>query len=145
LIQAMRAVDTNVLARWVLGDDTAQVELATKALSEPVFVPLTVLLELGWVLHKALGFAREVAATMLEQVLDIETASVEHGEIARWAVGRFRSGADWGNMLHIAAASRDGTEFLTFDRRMPRRAGQECPLPVRVLCSGEPAIGRGDD
>lgn len=131
----MRSIDTNVLARWVLGDDPAQAPVAAAVLAEPVFVPLTVLLELGWVLHKALGFSRDVATDLLEQVLALDTAMIEHAALARWATTRFREGADWGDMLHLAASANDATEFVTFDRRLAHRAGADAPLPVAVLDS----------
>lgn len=134
----MRSIDTNVLARWVLGDHPVQSTLAANVLSQPVFVPLTVLLELGWVLYKALGLGRNVAAEMLEQVIDLETALVERGELARWAVARFRQGADWADMMHLAAASVDSIEFATFDRRLARHAGADSPVPV-CLVGGKPA------
>ena len=48
----MRAVDTNVLARYYLRDDPTQARLAGKILSAGgVFVPKTVILELEWVLR----------------------------------------------------------------------------------------------
>lgn len=43
----MRSLDTNVLARWVLGDDPAQAELAEGLLEQAVWVSHTVLIELG--------------------------------------------------------------------------------------------------
>ena len=48
----MRAVDTNILARYYLRDDAAQGRIATDLLSAgDVFVPKTVILELEWVLR----------------------------------------------------------------------------------------------
>lgn len=48
----MRAVDTNVLARYYLRDDAAQARVADRILSDgDVFVPKTVVLELEWVLR----------------------------------------------------------------------------------------------
>ena len=48
----MRAVDTNILARYYLRDDAAQGRVAASVLSGgDVFVPKTVILELEWVLR----------------------------------------------------------------------------------------------
>ena len=48
----MRAVDTNILARFYLRDDAAQGRIAASVLSGgDVFVPKTVILELEWVLR----------------------------------------------------------------------------------------------
>ena len=48
----MISVDTNVLARFVLADDAGQHRRAVAALEadEDLFIPVTVLLELAWVL-----------------------------------------------------------------------------------------------
>ena len=46
----MIALDTNVLARWILRDDAEQAEIAESVLSGPCWVGATVFLELGWVL-----------------------------------------------------------------------------------------------
>lgn len=129
----MIAVDTNVLARWVLGDDPVQTPRATAVVAGSVFISLTVLLELGWVLHKALGFERTIAAQLLDQVLALETATIEQPELARWAAERFSAGADWGDMIHIVAGARDCAEFATFDRRLTRQAGEDSPLPILLL------------
>ena len=48
----MRAVDTNILARFYLRDDAVQGRIAADVLSAgDVFVPKTVILELEWVLR----------------------------------------------------------------------------------------------
>ena len=45
----MRAVDTNILARYYLCDDAVQARIAASVLSAgDVFVPKTVILELEW-------------------------------------------------------------------------------------------------
>jgi predicted nucleic-acid-binding protein len=48
----VRAVDTNILARFYLRDDAAQGRIAANVLSTgDLFVPKTVVLELEWVLR----------------------------------------------------------------------------------------------
>jgi predicted nucleic-acid-binding protein len=48
----VRAVDTNILARFYLRDDATQGRIAASVLSAgDVFVPKTVILELEWVLR----------------------------------------------------------------------------------------------
>ena len=48
----MRAVDTNILARFYLRDDTTQGRIAADVLTAgDVFIPKTVVLELEWVLR----------------------------------------------------------------------------------------------
>ncbi|MCK7494419.1 MAG: hypothetical protein MZW92_26990 [Comamonadaceae bacterium] len=58
----MPALDTNVLVRYVVQDDAAQLAAAKRLISRCVaeglalFVPVTVVLELEWVLRSSFGF-----------------------------------------------------------------------------------------
>ena len=129
----MRSLDTNVLARWVLGDDPAQAKAAEVLLEQAVWISHTVLIELGWVLHKALRIPRDVVADMLQQVVGLDTVIVDHRDALIWAIDRYRQGADWGDMMHLAASLADGDSFATFDRKLARHAGTDTPLPVETL------------
>lgn len=55
----MRAIDTNVLARFLLNDDPDQGEVARRIVEDGIFLPLTVVLELGWLLGSRYGFSRD--------------------------------------------------------------------------------------
>lgn len=129
----VRAVDTNILARWLLGDDPVQSALALEVLGEPSHVSLTVLTELGWVLDKALKIPRPVVAAMLQKVVNLETVQVEKGPSVLWAIDRYQQGADWADMMHIAAASGAASVLASFDRAIVRDAGAESPVPVETL------------
>ena len=60
----MAALDTNILVRFLVEDDVAQLAAARKLMrkcvnsGEALFVPVTVALELEWVLRSASGSAR---------------------------------------------------------------------------------------
>lgn len=129
----VRAVDTNILARWLLGDDPEQSALAVQVLREPAYVSLTVLIELGWVLERALKIPRPVAASMLQKVVALENMQVEKRAEVLWAIGRFLQGADWADMMHIVAASGSSPIFTTFDRAIARHAGSDSPVPIETL------------
>ena len=129
----MRALDTSVLARWLLNDDPKQSAIAEQLLAQRVWVSQTVMLELGWVLFKALQLPRPVVAAMLQQIVDLDTADVENSDALDWAISRFRRGADWADMVHIAACPGEASQFATFDRRLERQAGTSPPTPVEIL------------
>ncbi len=133
LADSVRAVDTNILARWLLGDDPVDTTLALQVLSEPVHVSLTVLTELGRVLEKALRIPRPIVGSMLEKVIDLEHAQVDKHPSVHWAIDQYRQGADWADMMHIVAASGSAPVFATFDRRIVRDAGQDSPVQVETL------------
>ena len=129
----VRAVDTNILARWLLGDDPAQSALAIQILREPAYVSLTVLTELGWVLEKALKIPRPIVASMLQKVVEVENVQVEQSISVLWAIDRFLQGADWADMMHIVASKGAAPVFATFDKAIARKAGGESPVPVETL------------
>lgn len=129
----MRAVDTNVLARWVLGDDVEQAGLAERVMADPVWIPQTVLLELGWMLDKPIGLPRATVAAMLRRVLNLETAVVEGRPLLLWALGRYADGADWADMVHLAAIGENAESFVTLDLALARKAGSDCPIRIETL------------
>ncbi len=48
----MRAIDINLVVRYLTGDDPKQAQVARTIIGqEPVFVPRTVMLEVEWVLR----------------------------------------------------------------------------------------------
>jgi predicted nucleic-acid-binding protein len=128
-----RAIDTNVLVRWITRDDPVQATLADTVFANETYVPLTVLIETAWVL-KGRGYAldRSAIADVLERVLATESVLLDHEAGVRWAIGRYRDGADFADMVHLVSAS--GLDrFITFDRQLARQAGEAPPLPVETL------------
>ena len=129
----MRALDTNVLARWLLRDNPAQAAAADRILAEPCHISMTVLLELGWVLTKSMRLPRAVVAEMMSCIIDMESIVVERSRQMGWAIERFRSGADWGDVIHLVANSQAASGFATFDKALVRKAAHGSPLPLHLL------------
>ena len=125
----MKAVDTNVLARYILGDDPEQARRAAAVLREPCFVSDTVLLELAWLLKSRFTVPRTKLAAILRKLLTMPTLTFADRALASWAVERFGAGADFADMLHIATAGPADT-FVSFDDRMARQAGPDAPVPI---------------
>ena len=125
----MRAVDTNVVIRFLTGDDPEQAARARALIDEgDVFVSATVLLESDWVLRSAYGFARARVASALRAFAGLPGVVVEDpGRIAE-SLDRAEKGMDFADALHLAAAARCEALF-TFDRRFIELAGGG---PVRV-------------
>lgn len=129
----MIAVDTNIVIRLILADDPAQVTAIRELMDRStLFVSLTVLLESGWVLESRYRMPRHTVAETLTNLVALEGMAVARPDLVRWALDRYRAGADWADMVHVVAAAKaDG--FATLDRRLHQRAGQDAPVPIELI------------
>ncbi len=132
----MRAVDTNVLARYYLRDDAAQARLAEHALAAgDVFIAKTVVLELEWVLRAVAEQPADKVLACLEHLLALPGVTVEDEEQVEAALRLSRQGMDFADALHHAASAHC-REMLTFDdRRFARRAARIGLKPRVTLLS----------
>jgi len=128
----MRAVDTNIVIRFLLGDDERQSAAAREIVDTQCLLPMTVLLETVWVLESRYEFARADVVRLLRCFVDLETVHCDNLAMIPWALERYQGGADIADMLHLVEA-RDATQFTTFDRRLAKRAGPNPPVPVETL------------
>lgn len=128
----MRAVDTNVLARFLARDDEAQTMVADQVMLEPTFVPLTVLLETVWVLASSYGQTRQAIYRALTELVQMPSVTTVDYALVRWAIDRFGAGADFVDLAHLIDG-RSAESFATFDRGVAKGAGDDPPLPVETL------------
>lgn len=128
----MKAVDTNILARFIVGDDPAQSAQATALLQTACYIPDTVVLETAWLLGSRYGLSRAVVAETLRDVIDLPTVTVSNAEGLQWAINRFAAGADLADMIHIHL-SRSADAFVSFERKLKRLAGRDSPVPIERL------------
>lgn len=137
----MRALDTNVLARFFVDDaDDAQAAkqrpAAVAALSERSFVSVTVLLELEWVLRGFYELPAKDVSRVLRALASIEHVTLEDRDAVLAAIDAFDKGLDFADALHLMRSSRS-SGFVTFDRRLVKRARNlQLPLPVELLVHG---------
>ena len=129
----MRALDTNVLARFFVDDaDDAQAvrqrPAAVAALSERSFVSVTVLLELEWVLRGFYGLPTRDVLRVLRALASIEHITLEDRDAVLVAVDAFDKGLDFADALHMARSSR-AAGFATFDQRLAKRAKALALMP----------------
>ena len=130
----MRAVDTNILARFYLRDHAAQGRIAAAVLAAgDVFVPKTVILELEWVLRYVADQPESEVLECLEHLIALPGITVEDRDEIETALSHCRKGIDFADALHLAA-SGTCSELLTFDDRNYARRASNLRLkpPVRV-------------
>lgn len=127
----MAALDTNVLVRFLIQDDARQGfqarQLVDAALTrgETLFVPITVLLELEWVLRSNFEFPKDQIIVTLSSLLSAKELVFESEATAEVALELFRqSKADFADCIHIALAHAAGQGPLwTFDKAASRVQG----------------------
>ena len=134
----MKALDTNVLARFFI-DDADDLEAARQrpaaieALSQRTFVPVTVLLEFEWVMRGFYGLPSKDIVRVMSALAAIDHVSIEDRGAVLAALDGYSRGLDFADALHLARSAR-ATAFLTFDQKLARRAGTiEAGLPVELL------------
>ena len=134
----MRALDTNVLARFFVDDaDDAQAAkqrpAAIAALAGRSFVSVTVLLELEWVLRGFYELPTRDISRVLRALASIEHITLADRDAVLVAVDAFNKGLDFADAPQLARSSR-ATGFATFDRRLAKWAkGLALAPPVKLL------------
>lgn len=127
----MPALDTNVLVRYIVADDPAQLAAARRLVNQcldeglALFVPITVVLELEWALRSSYGFAKDEVLVTLSNLFSAAELTFESERGLEVALMLFREGsADFADCLHIALANQAGDSPLwTFDKEAARVEG----------------------
>ena len=127
----MAAIDTNILVRFLIQDDEQQGHLARRliqhvlAQGETLFIPVTVILELEWVLRSNFLFNKSQVVELISNLLSTKELEFESEPSVEIALELFRNhAADFADCLHIALAYRAGHAPLwTFDKTAAKVVG----------------------
>ena len=127
----MLAIDTNVIVRYLTGDQPGQFAKA-KALidGEDVFVCTTVLLETEWVLRSVYGYGPAQLAGALRAFAGLPRITLEDPTLAAKALDWMINGVDFADALHLAKAVGCDA-FISFDRRFAAAANAVSEVRVR--------------
>lgn len=120
----MPALDTNVLVRFLVEDNETQLAAVRRLIrrcvnqGQTLYVPISVSLELEWVLRSTFGFAKDDVLQTLSQILSAAEMTFESETALELALLRYKeSSADYSDCLHVALAAQAGEQPLwTFDR-----------------------------
>lgn len=121
----LRAIDTNVLMRYLTADHREQSPLARALIDTPAeasdqfLVTLPVMCEVTWLLRsRRYGFDRIQIASAWEQLLESSRFRFQARAQVIQAVKDFRAGpADLSDCLILAIAHQEGAkEVMTFDK-----------------------------
>jgi predicted nucleic-acid-binding protein len=126
----MIAADTNVLVRFLTGDDPAQEATARSLfMDESVWIAKTVLLETAWVLRSLYRFEDAAVLQALTKLLGLKSVQVEDEPAVAAALALAANGLELADAIHLASRPRD-TQFVTFDKSFVKRARH---LGVRAI------------
>ena len=125
------AVDTNVLVRLVTQDDAQQAQAVDRLLARHakngllLFVPITVVLELEWVLRSKLSQGKAEFIRTMGSLLTMVEFSFESEHALEQALVDYQEGtADFGEYIHLALARQsEALPFWTFDRKATKAVG----------------------
>jgi predicted nucleic-acid-binding protein len=127
------ALDTNVLIRFLVQTDLAQ-SAAVKALIEELlhqgdvlFVPVSVSLELEWVLRASFEFDKQAVLHALSSLLSAAELHFESEAALEDALEQYgQTSADYADCLHAALAAKAGCgPMWTFDKRAIKLDGAQ--------------------
>jgi predicted nucleic-acid-binding protein len=128
----MRAVDTNVLVRALVRDDAAQAARAEQLLgADEVFVPVTVMLELEWVLRSRYGYPPGLVARAFEGIASLGNVVLGERAAVVAAAAKVAEGWEFADALHHAL-SHGCDDFGTLDGTLAKRAARTMNLTPAV-------------
>jgi len=117
------ALDTNVLARYLLDDEPAQARTARRLLADAkveYWIPVTVVLELAWVLRKA-DAPRSVVMERLRDLLSLRNVRPQNADLVIQALRSASEGMDLADALHLVMSGK-AERFVTFDESLVKQA-----------------------
>jgi predicted nucleic-acid-binding protein len=128
----MLAIDTNVIVRYLVGDDAVQTAKSRRLIdNNDTFVCTTVLLETEWVLRSAYGFSARECIKALSNFAGLPRVTVENASAAATALEWAAKGLDFADGLHLAQ-SAGCEEFISFDQTFAKAANSLGGIKVRA-------------
>jgi predicted nucleic-acid-binding protein len=126
----VRAIDTNVIIQLLTQDDPEQFQTAKRIVAEgDIFVGITVMLECEWVLRTSYNYSASNIARSLADLAGLPGVVLEEPSKIAQALTLLEQGMDFADALHLAR-SQHCDAFITFDRKLARRAEKLGAIPV---------------
>ena len=125
------ALDTNLLVRLLTNDDPEQARRVADLIdaSSACFVPITVVLELEWVLRGAYQLPREAIIRAFRGLIAIRHLHLEQEQQVLQALEAYGQGLDFADALHLLR-SEGCAALVSFDRAFAAKAGELALTPA---------------
>ena len=128
----MKGLDTNILVRYLTGDDPAQTNRAIRFVERectperPCFLNNIVFCELVWVLARGQRIERARLHRMIETLLSSLEFAFEDKDLLWQALEAFAEGGDFADAVIAGVNKKNGcSSTATFDRGAETLAGFE--------------------
>ena len=129
----MKALDTNVLIRYLVQDDAKQSAIATRFIEghctekSPCFIGQITLCEIAWVLERNYDQDRVAIADVIEQLLQVGQLEVMEPSVVWRALSDYKSSnADFPDHLLARVNESAGCEAtVTFDKKASKQPAFE--------------------
>ncbi len=134
----MKAVDTNVLARFFIDDpddaeSAIQKPVAVQTMSQAVFVSISVILEFEWVMRGFYALPRADITKVFKALCGLQQVMIEDRGVILSVIEGYQQGLDFADALHLIRAQHCQA-FVTFDQRLQKRAKKTgLHPPIEVL------------
>ena len=126
----MAALDTNVLVRYLVADNAKQYKAARDLIDgaesdEVHFIPVSVIIELEWVLRSQYNQGKVKILDLFNKLLESRELEFQEDASIEIALSLYAdNNVDFVDCLHIGTAfSRKKTPLMSFDRKASRLAG----------------------
>ncbi len=123
----MIALDTHVLVRFLVQDDSVQAKAAVEVIGQLTeanqgCICREVLVELVWVLERSYGYSRVEIGSVLDGLFSSVELVLEAADDLGSLIELYRIGGyGFADLMIVAAGRRMGaTEMITFDRKAAR-------------------------
>lgn len=118
----MIAVDTNVIIRFLTGDEPSQYAQSLELMeTEAIFIPDTVILETAWVLDFAYGFKPTEISSALRDLFGLQNVRLHDPVAVARTLDWFAQGMDFADAFHLSS-STECAELKTFDKTFVKQA-----------------------
>ncbi|MCX7011175.1 MAG: type II toxin-antitoxin system VapC family toxin [Candidatus Sumerlaeota bacterium] len=121
----MKALDTNVLIRFLVGDDRMMMEKSQRLMEkaelegERLLVTSPVILEVLWVLGSGYGYARPDILDAMERLMALSVLEFEHVDLMASLIsqGRSKSLGLADLLIGLSGKTKGCKATMTFDRK----------------------------
>ena len=130
----MASLDTNVLVRYLVKDDAKQHAAASRTIAKlasegEISIPVTVALELEWVLRSCYGVDKIEVINTYTRLLETDGLHFHDEASIERALSLYsEQPADFADCLHVALSlSHDTLPFYSFDKKAAKMPQVICP------------------